>query len=352
MHASVKKHILNFSFEAGTSKGVLNTRPTWYLILEENNITGIGECAPLKGFSIDWREDYEQKLDSVCIELAEFQLEELLQLDLQNKFSLSEFPSILFGLESAILDLKNGGKKIIFDNSFIKGTEIPINGLIWMGNPEFLREQIKTKIDSGFNCLKMKIGVDFEMECGILSEIRSHFASSELILRVDANGAFKHSPETFLHTLEKFDLHSIEQPIAPGNILEMKNLCKNSPVKIALDEELFSYHQIYSLDLKRKLLESVNPDFIVLKPTMLGGFKHTREWIQLAEELKIGWWITSFLESNIGLNAICQFTAGYSVTTHQGLGTGQLYTNNIDSPLQVRNGKIGYSQASWKDMFS
>ena len=249
-----------------------------------------------------------------------------------------DFPAIRFGVETAWLDLHHGANRIIFQNDFLSGKPIPINGLIWMGESDEMVRQIHKKVVQGFRCIKLKIGgLDFEVECDVLREIRAHYPSSEITIRLDANGAF-HPAEalTKLHRLSKFDIHSIEQPIKEGQA-EMQSLCKKSPIPIALDEELISHHLI---DSKRKILEEIQPHYIILKPSLHGGIGGCEEWIDLATRMGIGWWITSALESNIGLNAICQYTASHQLSLPQGLGTGAIYQNNIDSPLTVSDGQI------------
>jgi o-succinylbenzoate synthase len=252
------------------------------------------------------------------------------------------YPSIQFGFETALLDFRHGGQRMVFPGPFAEGNlRIPINGLIWMGEAAFMRWQIEEKLAQGYNCLKMKIGaINFEAECNLLASIRERFSPETITLRVDANGAF--APDEAaekLAILGRFGLHSIEQPIRPGQPDEMTRLCRESPVPVALDEELIGVH---GYGEKRKLLEGIRPPYIILKPTLLGGFGHCREWIDLADRLGIGWWITSALESNVGLNAISQFTASLHPTLPQGLGTGQLYHNNIPSPLEITNGFLWY----------
>jgi o-succinylbenzoate synthase len=254
------------------------------------------------------------------------------------------YPALHFGFETALLDLRHGGQRVIFPGPFPKGkTAIPINGLIWMGPAAQMRTQIEEKLAQGYTCLKMKIGaIDFAAECGLLAAVRDRFPPEQITLRVDANGAFSpaEAPRK-LEILSGFGLHSIEQPIRAGQAAEMARLCRESPVPVALDEELIGVQRYAD---KRELLTRLRPPFIILKPTLLGGFAHCREWIELAGGLGIGWWMTSALESNVGLNAISQFTASLHPTLPQGLGTGQLYHNNIPSPLRIRNGQLLYEQ--------
>jgi o-succinylbenzoate synthase len=265
--------------------------------------------------------------------------------DLSKEFDLRDFPSITFGLETAILDLIHGGRMMIFDTPFSHGMgSIPINGLVWMGDKDFMRRQIREKISEGYRCIKMKIGaIDFDSECALLHEIRKEYTEDELSLRLDANGAFQPAEALYkLRVLSEFRIHSVEQPVKQG-LEEMKEICMSSPVPVALDEELIGK---YSYEEKLSLLEKIRPAYIILKPTLLGGFGSCREWIEIAGLLNTGWWITSALESNIGLNAIAQFTAAFSPAVPQGLGTGKLYHNNIESPLVITEGSLQYDPAN------
>ncbi|AMA48891.1 MULTISPECIES: o-succinylbenzoate synthase [Flavobacterium] len=335
MKAIYIKHLLDFKRPAGTSRGILNQKETWFLILEKDNKKGIGECGILRGLSADDRPDYEEKLNWVCqnIHLGKDQLWN----------ELIEFPSIQFGVEMAFKSLESSTPFELFPSKFTKGEDvIPINGLIWMGSETFMQEQIKEKIKQGFRCIKMKIGaIDFEQEYKLLQFIRSNFSKEEIELRVDANGAFDYI--TVFDKLEKLanlSIHSIEQPIAKGQKNKMKDICSKSKLPIALDEELIG---VFSLKDKEKLLLEIKPQYIILKPSFIGGFRGTDEWIELAEKNNIRWWITSALESNIGLNAIAQYTFMKQNPIPQGLGTGSLYLNNIDGPLEVRNGFLSYN---------
>ncbi|MFI1743846.1 o-succinylbenzoate synthase [Thalassobellus sediminis] len=339
--AFYKKHILNFKQASGTSRGILKTKETWFLILESKEKQGVGECGLFRGLSVDDRIDYEEKLKWTCqnINLA---LEVLLD-------ELIEFPSIQFGLEMAFKSLESQNKFELFPSKFTKSQDsISINGLIWMGTEAFMKQQIVEKIEAGFTCIKMKIGaIDFQTEINILKSIRNEFSSKDIELRVDANGAFLPSEALEkLKILSDFDLHSIEQPIKQGQIEAMASLCKNTPLPIALDEELIGIFYVVN---KETLLKTINPQYIILKPSLVGGFKGSNEWIKIAEKNKMGWWITSALESNIGLNAIAQYTYMKQSNLPQGLGTGGLFTNNFDSPLQVKKGTLQYNNKNnWK----
>jgi o-succinylbenzoate synthase len=336
---SFQKHILKFRFEAGTSRGVLTEKPTYFVRIASvlnPTVEGIGECSPLTKLSIDDRADYEEKLAHYCHLVANISgIDELYNLS-----DIQEFPSMVMGFETAFLDLQNGGKKMIFDNDFFTHSRpLPINGLIWMGDKSFMLRQIEEKLAQGFDCIKIKVGaIDFETECELLAHIRKRFSPQTITLRVDANGAFTaEEARKKIDILSTYKLHSIEQPIRKGQIEAMYALCRDTNVPIALDEELIGV----PLREKAQILTAIKPQYIVLKPSLLGGFRATAEWIALAKVHQIGWWITSALESNIGLNAICQFTAQYGFDLPpQGLGTGQLYHNNIDLPLVVEKSAI------------
>ncbi|MEW7280235.1 o-succinylbenzoate synthase [Aquimarina sp. 2201CG1-2-11] len=344
MKASYHKYILEFKQPSGTSRGVLKTKETWFLIIASNGKQGIGECGILRTLSIDDRPDYEDKLKWVC---------ENIHLGVDKLWKeLKEFPSIQFGIEMAFKSLESDTSFLLFPSDFSMHNDcIPINGLIWMGSKQFMYEQILDKLENGFDCIKMKIGaIDFESEIDLLSYIRSNFSSKQIELRVDANGAFE-SEEALdkLKKLAAFELHSIEQPIRQGQYEDMEVLCKETPLSIALDEELIG---VFELNQKKELLQRIKPQYIILKPSLIGGFKGTKEWIDIAESLQIGWWITSALESNIGLNAIAQFTYTLNNKMPQGLGTGGLYTNNFESPLYVHNGTLKYDpKKEWEVNF-
>lgn len=338
------KRVLQFRFDAGTSRGVLRTKEIYWIKTyypDFPQVMGWGEAAPLEKLSVDDRPDFESLLQKKLKELEKltWELEENFILRTITDLVPDYLPSIKFGLEVALLDLKNGGQKRIFDNDFFdQSIPIPINGLIWMGDPVFMKTQIEQKLNDGFGCIKMKIGaIDFEQELELLRSIRQDFCKDRIILRVDANGAFAETDVMFkLDKLADLDIHSIEQPITAGNWALMNALCTESPLPIALDEELIGVSN------KAELLDQIRPPYIILKPSLLGGIVQTRQWIELAEERKIGWWMTSALESNIGLNAIAQLASTYRPTLPQGLGTGKLYHNNLESPLLIDAGWIRY----------
>jgi len=340
MKAHYTKYLLEFKVPGGTSRGILTEKETWFLILEDNNSKGIGECGLFRGLSFDDVPDFEDKLDWVCSHIH-WSKDRLLR-------ELTDFPSIQFGLEQAFLSLEGSTPFDLFPSEFtINEQPIPINGLVWMGELEFMQRQIKEKIMQGFNCLKLKIGaLSFDTELELLAQIRKEYSVEALELRVDANGAF--NPDDALEkvrVLSQYDLHSIEQPIKPGNPEAMAALCDQTPLPIALDEELIGITDVTN---KAEILQTIKPQYIILKPSLVGGYAGSEEWIRLAEKLDIGWWITSALESNIGLNAIAQWTYTLGVRMPQGLGTGSLFTNNIESPLVVENGGLRYQQdISW-----
>ena len=331
--AEIFYHNLNFIIPGGTSRGILKNKPTWYIKIYHNDnpsIFGLGECGPIQGLSIESGDKMMDKLKKV-----KESINDLSSLD------LSLFPSINFGIENALKDLKNGGKRIIFKNSFLQGKPIKINGLIWMGDKDFMINQIKSKIEKGFSCLKLKIGsIDFMEEISILKNIRKQFNSKILEIRVDANGAFSSKNVLQkLDTLGKLEIHSIEQPIAVNQWDYLKEICEKSPIPIALDEELIQLKKE-----KNEFIKYISPHYLVLKPTLIGGFEATKKWIDIAEKNNINWWVTSALESNVGLNAIAQFCANYQLTLPQGLGTGQLFSNNIPSPLEIKGEYIFYKK--------
>lgn len=341
MKASYKKYTLNFKQASGTSRGILRTKDTYFLFIEHEGKRGIGECGLFRGLSVDDRPDYEKKLQFVCNNIN-------LGKDALLK-ELSEFPSIQFGLEQAFLSLEASNPFELFPSKFSEGNDaIEINGLIWMGDETFMKQQIIEKINAGFTTVKMKIGaIDFQTELDLLKFIRKEFSQKDIELRVDANGAF-HPNDALekLKRLSEYDLHSIEQPIKQGQWQEMAVLCEKTPLPIALDEELIG---VFNLPDKEKLIETIKPQYIILKPSLVGGFHGSEEWINISKANDIGWWITSALESNVGLNAIAQFTYSLQTTMPQGLGTGGLFTNNFDSPLFVEKGALHYNPSMhWK----
>lgn len=343
-------YTLHFRMDAGTSRGVLKQKTSWLLKVtdeEQPGVVGYGECGPLPGLSVDDIPDFKSELAEVCAVFNQLDLEVFpfnLGIILQQLIP-EHLPSVRFGVEMALLDFMNGGKKVTFANAFSRGEkDIPMNGLIWMGSYDYMTQQIEEKLSMGYTTLKMKVGaIDFAQEIRILESVRSRFSAQEITLRVDANGAFSAEDVDWkLKELSRFDLHSIEQPIQAGQPDLMASVCGSSPVPVALDEELIG---VFDYRKKFSLLKKIQPPFIILKPTLLGGFQHCKEWIEIANRLSIGWWITSALESNIGLNAIAQFTASFENPLPHGLGTGQLYHNNIDSPLEANNGFLHYSQS-------
>lgn len=346
MKASHCKYTLNFKRPGGTSRGILHTKDTYFLLLREDNELGLGECGLFRGLSADDRPDYEQKLREICSRLQDGENPDAILEELADP--KQAWPSICFGLEQALKSLHAAEPTLLFDTDFTSGTPISINGLVWMGESGFMLEQITKLLQEGYRCLKLKIGaLDFETELSLLKGIREEFSAEELEIRVDANGAF--SPQEALDKLNRLaalELHSIEQPIAAGQIRDMALLCKETPLPIALDEELIG---VQDYQKRSELLAEIRPQYIILKPSLIGGFKSSAHWIKEAEKSGINWWITSALESNIGLNAIAQWTATLENPMPQGLGTGSLFTNNINSPLQAGAGKLRYRpEADWE----
>jgi o-succinylbenzoate synthase len=335
MKAVYHKYVLEFKSPSGTSRGVMMQKETWFLVLEENSSKGIGECGILRGLSIDDRPDYEEKLAWVCqnIHLGKEKLWD----------AMLEFPSIQFGIEMAFVSLASKNPFELFPSEFTHGNKtISINGLVWMGDEAFMKTQIQQKLEEGFKCIKLKIGaIDFEKEIALLKFVRDNFDAETIEIRVDANGAF-HSNEAQekLQQLSKFKIHSIEQPIAAKQVAQMHYLCENSPIPIALDEELIG---VFNREDKEELIKNILPQYIILKPSLIGGFQGTQEWIDIARKYNVGWWITSALESNVGLNAIAQWTYLQKNNLPQGLGTGGLFTNNFQCPLEVSKGTLSYN---------
>lgn len=334
MEATFHQYILNFKRPGGTSRGILHTKETYILEISEGNKKGIGECGIFRGLSYDDVPEYEEKLQWLCDNINQ-------NYDFL-KEELRKFPSIWFGFEQAMLNLKHG-KNLYFPSDFTEGkTSIKINGLIWMGNTDFMKEQIQEKLNLGFNCIKLKIGVNWNSEQEILKELRQHFPENQLELRVDANGGFSFDEaKTVLKELSDLKIHSIEQPIKAGNKNEMAKLCAETSTPIALDEELIG---VVNFKEKQQLLENIKPQFVILKPSLCGGFAGADEWISIAENLNIGWWITSALESNIGLNALAQYTFTKGNSMPQGLGTGALFTNNFESSLILEGDQLRFKK--------
>lgn len=332
LKARYKKHTLQFKVPGGTSRGILKTKDTYYITISNNDKKGIGECGILRGLSADDVPEYEQVLKWTCININ------LGKQVLKNE--LIGFPSIWFGLEQAFLGLENQNPYHFYSSKFTDGLSgQDINGLIWMGDEAYMRKQVKDKLDMGFSCLKMKIGaIDWKTEKAILQSIRKEFKADTIELRVDANGAF--SPQQAREVLKELcdlEIHSIEQPIKKGQPQEMAALCESTPIPIALDEELIG---VFDIENQRELINTIRPQYIILKPSFIGGWSGSDQWIDIAEKNTIGWWMTSALESNIGLNAIAQYTAIKNNTMPQGLGTGNLFENNVPSPLFIDQGKI------------
>lgn len=341
LKAAYTPYNLIFKEPAMTSRSTMTSKLTYFVKIwdeSKHEVAGIGECALFKGLSFDDRPDYEDRLQQACRNINQFNAEDF-----------KDYPSIVFGIETALSDLKNGGKLAPFHSSnFSEGYPIIINGLVWMGNKSEMVSRVEDKLNAGFKCIKFKIGgIDFNDEIDMIRSVRKQFSVNELEIRLDANGAF--SPNDALaklYQLAEFEIHSIEQPIKPRQWHAMKEICLNSPIDIALDEELIG---LTDADEQTKMLDTINPAYIILKPSLCGGFSGADNWIKLAQERGIGWWATSALESNIGLNAIARWVDQYSPTMPQGLGTGGLYTNNINSPIrQVEQSLIYDNNLSWQ----
>ena len=338
--AKYKKYNLQFRNPAITSRATMLEKETYFIkIWDETNpnIYGIGECAIFRGLSADDDVNYEAHLKRICDNINQISPKEI------------EQSSIRFGVETALNDLANNGQRIIFNSNWLDGyNPIPINGLVWMGNQSEMLNRIIEKIEAGFSCIKLKIGgIDFNKEIKLLRFIRGNFSADDLQIRLDANGAF--APENaleYLDKLSKYSIHSIEQPIKQGQWSAMAEICQKSPIPIALDEELIGINEF---SLKDKMLSTIKPHYIILKPSLCGGFWGSNEWIELANKHSIGWWITSALESNIGLNAIAQWVATLNTKMPQGLGTGNLYVNNISSPICQIDDVLTYDKnLSWQ----
>lgn len=341
MRLEFAPYVLRFKRPSGTSRGILTEKLTYLLRITDQSDperVGIGEAALFRGLSAEDNDRYVYKL-----------IELLANIALGRPTDLSRHPSIQFGLEQAILDFSNGGKGILFPSPFTRGEyEIDINGLVWMGPKEDMLEQVERKIADGYKCIKLKIGaIDWASELEIIRGIRERFSPEELTIRVDANGAFT-MDNVFprLRQLDDLGVHSIEQPIRAGNWEQMHTVCKMSPVPVALDEELIGVFDTRDREL---LLDVIRPQYIILKPALVGGFSGAREWINLAEKRGIGWWITSALESNVGLNAIAQWTATFQPEIPQGLGTGALFTNNFPSMLSLKGDKLSFLAGTERD---
>ena len=352
---SITERTLHFEQPARTSRGVYTTRQIWLVKITSPYVPGamgIGECAPLPDLSCDATPDYEDILHGFCRQFA--------QEGVIDRKAMLPYPSMLFGMETALLQFNNEKKllehglnpdanpvPLIFDTPFSQGKEgITTNGLVWMGDKKEMDNRTEAKLLEGFRCIKLKIGaIDFSDEVALIKKIRHLFSPGLVELRVDANGAFPCDKASYmLELLSLFSIHSIEQPIKQGQWEEMAQLCRNSKLPIALDEELIGINE---RSKKKRMLDIVKPAYLVLKPSLHGGVHGVTEWVKLAEERGIGTWITSALESNIGLNAIAQLAAhlyGPNIKTPQGLGTGKLFTDNFPMALEIRNAKLWVSK--------
>lgn len=342
MRIEIEERTLHFKQPAGTSRGVYTERRIWLVTVTDGSAVGIGECAPLPKLSCDDIPNYAEVLRHFCDEV-----ERTGEIPYE---ALRDYPSMLFGLETALYEVrrkKEEGRDVLFDTPFSRGeVGIPINGLVWMGTFDEMRERIEQKLEQGFRCVKLKIGaIDFDAELELIKQIRGRFSHHEVELRVDANGAFRFDEALYkLELLSQYALHSIEQPIKAGQWANMAELCRESPLPIALDEELIG---VNDPEQKRQMLNIIKPRYIILKPSLHGGMMGVREWVEIARDMGIGSWITSALESNIGLNAIAQLCSdiyGDAIKMPQGLGTGQLFTDNIPMPLEIRGDQLWRSE--------
>ncbi len=343
LHLSYSHRALQFNFPARTSRGALAEHHAWYLHLRGGEgAAGVGEAAPLAGLSPDFGPGFEAAVQQLCARFNAAGFNNFVAADAPT-LTGPGLPALTFALETAALDLANGGRHQLYANAFARGLQpLPINGLVWMGDVGFMRDQIRQKLEAGYSCLKLKIGaLDFAAELALLAEIRAEAGPAQLMLRVDANGGFAPADAPArLAALAEFAVHSIEQPIAAGQTQALAALCRQSPLPIGLDEELIG---VTDPAAQEALLDAIRPAYIILKPTLLGGHAATHRWIALAEARGIGWWMTSALESNIGLNAVAQLTGEYAVGDFaQGLGTGQLYHNNVAAPLHIAAGQLRY----------
>jgi len=334
MHASFTSYTLEFTRPAGTSRGVMRSKRSWYVALKEEGVTGIGEVSFIPGLSVEDPDEMEHRIGHVCKLISRGEMDP--------RTPHAATPGLKFALETALLDLDRQGRRLIYPSEFTRGsTGIPINGLIWMGDRTCMMEQIREKLDAGFRVLKMKVGaLDPEEEYGILAELRGEFSTGDLEIRLDANGTWEpREAAEKLVRLSEYGIHSIEQPIRAGQTEAMAALCAGAAIPIALDEELI---ELGTPHARERMIRAIRPAYIVLKPGLLGGFSVARQWIRLAGELNAGWWVTSALESNIGLNAIAQWVAALEPPMVQGLGTGRIYRNNIPSPLEMEGNRLWF----------
>ncbi|MDR1415314.1 MAG: o-succinylbenzoate synthase [Odoribacteraceae bacterium] len=340
LQALFAKRLLRFKSPAVTSRGVMMEKETWFVKVRETGSDrfGVGECPLFRGLGADDRPGYADRLAEACARVADFRPEEW-----------REWSSICFGMETALADLREGGRRVPFPSDFSRGAPLEINGLVWMGSRQQVERRAEEQLAGGSRCLKLKIGAtDTRATLELLASVRSRFPAVQL--RVDANGAFDPAgARRVMEELARLDVHSIEQPIRPGQWREMRDLCRDSPLPVALDEELIG---VTDPRQRIALLEEIRPRYIVLKPSLVGGFEASDEWTRLAGERGIDWWATSALESNIGLNAIAQWASLRGGISPHGLGTGTLYENNIPSPLETRGGFLRYQPGGEWDLRS
>jgi len=345
VQAEYIRHPLKLYRPAGTSRGVIHQKECWYVkLVDETGMKGLGEVSFIPGLSVEDPDEIEIQLDHVCKLISRGEMDPAQELP--------ALPGIQFALESAMMDLERGGERLLFPSDFTSGMAgILINGLIWMGDRSFMKKQIRDKLDQGFRVLKMKVGaLDEKEELEVLSWIRSEYGTGDLEIRLDANGAWSvQEASVRISRFAAFGIHSIEQPIGPGQIDALQELSLNPDIPVALDEELIG---ITSPEIRRTIMEKIRPAYIILKPGLLGGFSVAEQWIEVAQDVGTGWWITSALESSIGLSAISQWTYHLDLSMPQGLGTGMLYSNNIPSPLQMEGNRLWYRPEKGWDLSS
>ena len=342
MKARFEKRVLKFKRPGETSRGILKTKKSYYLILEDGHKKGVGECSLIQGLSYDDVPEYESVLQQLCKAIE--QKEKLP--------NLTAYPSIQMGYETALLSVQSANPFTLFSSEFSSGkASIPINGLVWMGDHSFMQKQITSLLHKGFSCIKLKTGaIDFETELALIASIRRRYSKEDVTIRVDANGGFAvNEAIKKLEMLAPYDIHSIEQPIATQQWEAMQELCRETPIPIALDEELIG---VFEAEKQEELLQCIQPQYIILKPSLVGGFTACERWIKIAKKHHIGWWATSALESNVGLNAIAQWTFLQNNPLPHGLGTGSLFENNVESPLEVNNGYLCINESeNWNFNF-
>lgn len=338
LKCDIERYVLDFAFTARTSREVFKQKKTYFIRVydtERPEVTGVGECPVFPSLQPSFRTfyDFEKLLGDVANNINHYTAEG----------NLPRNSAIRFGIESALSELHYGGKGQFVDNKILENIRegIVINGLVWMDSIDVMMRQLAEKIEQGFRCVKFKIGANrFEDELEFIQAVRSNFDDKSLMIRLDANGAFNEKDALKkLDALSAYAIHSIEQPVA-RDCSAMPEICRNSPIAVALDEDMIE--RWYSKEDKFDFLRRLSPSYIILKPSLAGGFRESDEWISTAHELGIGWWATSALESNIGLSATAQWLARYpeNINIPHGLGTGLIYTNNIGNNVILKGEKL------------